>query len=262
MLQTNKYIGNVDPKYLQTLALRIKPLKERSYELMHLRDGFRVLDVGCGPGTDTIPLSRLVGSIGEVVGIDIDEQMIGIANRKATEANITDRVEHKHIDAKSIPYESDYFDACRSERLFQHTLTPECILSEMIRVTKSGGWIVVVDTDHSTMTIDTPDLDIEWRLRRFRTDIARDGYIGRQLYRLFRQQGLANIVLEIYPLFSTDYSLARYLTLLDDVENEAIAADIITAEELKRWHMNLEQADKEGIFFCCINMVIVAGRKS
>ncbi len=204
----------MDPKYLQTLALRIKPLKERSYELMHLRDGLRVLDVGCGPGTDTIPLSRFVGSIGQVVGIDIDEQM------------------------------------------------PERILSEMVRVTKSGGWIVVADTDHSTMTIDTPDLDIEWRLRRFRSDIARDGYVGRQLYRLFRQQGLENMVLEIYPLFSTDYTLARYLTLLDEVENEAIAADIITEEELRCWRMNLERANKEGIFFCCINMVIVAGRKS
>ncbi len=229
---------------------------------MHLQVGHRVLDVGCGPGTDTIPMAQLVGPTGQVIGIDLDNQMIEIANKKAKEAGVADWVVHKHIDAKSIPCDSDYFDACRSERLFQHVLIPEQILSEMVRVAKPGGWIVVADTDHSTMTIDTLDLDIEWRLRHFRTDIAKNGYIGRQLYRLFRQQNLADITIEIFPFFSTDYTLTRYLTLLDEVENEAIAAGIINEEELQRWHTNLERADEEGVFFCGFNMVIVAGRKS
>src|SRR3990170_3433668 len=133
---------------------------------------------------------------------------------KMTESHVI----HKHIDAKSIPYESDYFDACRSERLFQHVLNPEEILSEMVRITRPGGWIVVGDTDHSTMTIDTPDLDIEWCLHRYRTDIIKDGYMGRKLYRLFKQQGLSDIILEIFPYFSIDYTLTRYLALLDEVE--------------------------------------------
>jgi hypothetical protein len=51
---------------------------------------------------------------------------------------------------------------------------PERTLSEMVRVTRSDGRIVVADTDHSTMTIDTSDIDIEWKLRCFRTEIFKN----------------------------------------------------------------------------------------
>lgn len=229
---------------------------------MRLQVGHRVLDLGCGPGTDTIPLAQFVGLTGQVIGVDIDSQMIEIANKKAKEADVMDRVLHKHFDSESIPYDSDYFDSCRSERLFQHLLIPERTLSEMVRVTKPEGWIVVADTDHSTMTIDTPDVDIEWKLRRFRTEIFKNGYIGRQLYRLFRQQNLADITIEIFPLFSTDYTLTRYIALLDEIENEAVVAGAITEEELQRWHKNLERANEEGVFFSSVILVIIAGRKS
>lgn len=237
------------------------PLKERSYELMHIRNGDRILDIGCGPGTDTIPLSQFVGTTGQIIGIDIDHEMIELANKKAKEANVADRVIHKHFDAESIPYNADYFDSCHSDRLFQHMLTPWRTISEMVRVTKPGGWIVVSDTDHSTMSIDSPDIDIEWKLRRFHTEMFKNGYIGRQLYRLFKQENLADIVVEIFPLFSTEYMLTRYIALLDKTEKEAISAGIITDEELKRWHNNLERSNEEGIFFCSVIMVLIAGRK-
>nr|QNO55782.1 2-methoxy-6-polyprenyl-1,4-benzoquinol methylase, mitochondrial [Methanosarcinales archaeon ANME-1 ERB7] len=262
MSKANENWGYVDPKYLQILALKVKPLKERSYDLMQLQNGHRVLDVGCGPGTDTIPLAQFVGPTGQVIGIDNDNQMIVTANRKAKDADVAGWVMHKRADATSIPYNSDYFNSCRCERLFQHVNMPEQILSEMVRVTVPGGWIVVADTDHSTMTIDTPDIDIEWRLRRFRTDRFKNGYAGRQLYRLFRQQNLANIIVEIFPIFVTDYALGRYFALMGQVEQEAIATGIVSKEELQRWHANLEKADKEGMHFSAIIMVVVAGRKS
>lgn len=262
MSKANENWGYVDPKYLQILALNVKPLKERSYDLMQLQNGHRVLDVGCGPGTDTIPLAQFVGPTGHVIGIDNDNLMIVTANRKAKDADVAGWVMHKQADATSIPYNSDYFNSCRCERLFQHVNLPEQILSEMVRVTVPGGWIVVADTDHSTMTIDTPDIDIEWRLRRFRTDRFKNGYAGRQLYRLFRQQNLANIIVEIFLIFVTDYALGRYFALMGQVEQEAIAAGIVSKEELQHWHANLEKADKEGMHFSAIIMVVVAGRKS
>ena len=261
IFQTKKYIGHVDHEYLQILAANIKSLKERSYELMHIQNGHTVLDVGCGPGIDTIPLAQFVGSAGQVIGIDIDNNMVDLANKMAVEKKVANWVVHKHFDAEYIPYSSDYFDSCRCERLLQHLLHPERTISEMVRVTKPDGWIVVCDTDHSTLTIDSPDVDIEWKLRRFHTEMFKNGYIGRQLYRLFKQQNLADIKIEIFPLFSTDYTLTRYMALLDKSENEAVIAGIITDEELERWHNNLERANNDNVFFSCVMMVLIAGHK-
>ena len=226
---------------------------------MHIRRGHKILDLGCGPGIDTIPLAKFVGSTGQVIGIDIDKEMINIANKKAKEENVDNWVMHKHFDAESIPYNADHFDSCHCERLLQHLLIPERTISEMVRVTKPDGWIVVADTDHSTFTIDSPDIDIEWKLRRFHTEMFKNGYIGRQLYRLFKEQNLADIEIEIFPLFSTDYTLTRYIALLEKTENEAVANGVITDEELKRWRNNLKRVNNEG--FSSVIMVLIAGRK-
>lgn len=260
-ISQTKYIGCVDQKYLQTLAVILKPFKERSFELMHIQPGHKVIDIGCGPGTDTIRMAELVGQAGQVVGIDFDCDMILTANKKAKETGLEDRVLHRYCDAISTIYDNDSFDASRSERLFQHVLNPEQVLSEMLRITKPMGWIVVGDTDHSTLTIDNSDVDIEWRLRRFRTDKLKNGYAGRQLYRLFKQQNLKEIIVEIFPIFLTDYSLLRYLSISDIVEKEAILEGIITEEEQHRWHTNLKQADEKGEFFSNFNIILVAGRK-
>lgn len=259
MSQTD-YFGYVNPEYLQTIALKFKPLKERSYELMHLKTGCRIVDLGCGPGTDTIPLAKFVGSTGKVIGVDTDKQMIKTANKNAKD--VSDLVIHKQYDAMSLPFDSDYFDACHTERLFQHLSNPEKVLSEMVRVAKPGGRIVVADTDHSSLSIDNSVIDIEWKLRRFRTDKFKGGYAGRQLYRLFKRQNISDITVELFPFFSTDYMSTRYFALLDEGERSAVAAGVITEEELQRWHANLEQADKDDTFFASFTMTIVAGRKN
>ena len=255
--------GYVDPEFLRTIGNHFNYIKKRSYALMQIQPDHRVLDLGCGPGTDTIPLAPLVGVNGQVIGADYDEAMIAEAEQRAKQAGVNTWVRHRRVDAMSLPFETDYFDSCRSERLFQHLLNPAQALSEMTRVTKSGGRVVILDTDWGSLSTDSDETDIERRLARFLAEsFLHNGYSGRKLYRLFKQQNLADISFEVIPVVTTNYALARLGTQAEKIEQKAIKAGVITSEELRSWQAGLEQADSEGVYFCSVNVMIFAGRKN
>ncbi len=263
MIENNKPKGYVDPDYLSTSGNMLKKIKQRSYELMRIYHGQNVLDVGCGPGTDTIHLGAFVGRSGTVNGVDYDMAMVNEANIRADEAGISAYVTHKQGQATELPFNDNYFDSCRSERLFQHLTDPAKALSEMVRVTKPGNCIVVLDSDWGSLSIDTDETDIERRLTRFLAESSlQNGYSGRKLYRLFKQQNLADISVEVMTISTTNYSLAMNLTHFYDVEMEARKAGIITDSELNRWRSILEKADNENTFFSSVNIVIATGIKS
>ena len=254
--------GYVSPEYLQRAAAMLTPVKLRSYELMQLGAGKHVLDVGCGAGLDTIALGHVVGSTGSVLGIDHDPEMINEANARASQAGLSEKVRHQVGDATSLPLASDQFDACRSERLFMHLNDAPQALTQMVRVTKSGGWVVVLDLDWGTTSIDTPEVDVERRLARLRAErMLHNGYSGRQLYRMFKDHKLQCVTYEVIPVVTTDCALARYLGHLDDVERESLNSSIVSPEELQRWRDSLEHSDQNGTFFATTNMVIVVGCK-
>jgi len=253
----------IDPRYLDIAAETVRQDKQRTYTCMHLQPGQVVLDVGCGPGIDTIALASIVGSTGRVVGVDHDAAMIAEAQKRAVQAGCGPWCHHYQADAAALPFETGTFDASRSERLFQHVLNPAAVLSEMARVTRPGGWVVVLDTDWSTLSFDTSEVDLERRLSLYRLEhFVNSGYAGRQLYSLFKRQQFLEITVEIRPIYVTDYTLGRYASHLDVLEADALAADVITEEELHRWRQSLEQAQAEGAFFLHVTTVLVAGRNA
>lgn len=255
--------GYVNHEYLRVAGAFLNQLKQHTYTRMQVETGNKVLDVGCGSGIDTIALSQLVGVTGEVYGVDHDEVMIKEAEKNAEKAGISAWVHHEHSDAASMPFETGYFDSCRSERLFQHLPNPAKVLDEMARVTKGNGWIVVLDTDWGSGGIDTSEIDIERRLCRFLADhMYHNGYSGRQLYRLFKKQGLFNVSFEVYPLVVTSYAFARQLWSFDKLESKAIVKKVVTEAEVNKFQKELEQADADGVFFGYGCMTLVAGQKT
>ncbi len=254
--------GYVDTTYLDKAAELIKTFKQLTYQRMRIQPGQKVLDVGCGPGTDTIPLAQQVGSLGQVVGVDSDAEMIAEADQRALKAGVSSRVKHQRSDASALPLDSNYFDACRSERMFQHLAEPAKALSELARVTRSGGWIVVLDPDWGSLSLDANDVESERILARAIAEhLVNNPYCARQLYRLFEQQRLVDVSAEVLGLPFTNYSLARQMFLMDRAERETLASGGITAQQIEQLHSNWECADAEGVFFASMHGVLVSGRK-
>ena len=262
IIAMTKSAGYVNADYLRKAAALGQRIKQRSYELMAVKNGSRVLDVGCGPGIDTLALGRLVAPSGCVVGIDIDREMLEQADIAVAHAQLEKVVKHQQADVCALPFEDAWFDACHVERLFQvlpATYSANDVLTEMLRVLRSGGRVVVADTDWATASVDYSDALLERRLMSFfATQLRPNGYAGRQLYSMFQQQLLDDIQVEIFPLVQSDFKqspLGGWLT------GEALTAGIATQSELEGWMAELTERDAVGQFYWSVNMVMIAAVK-
>ncbi|WP_420130588.1 methyltransferase domain-containing protein [Longimicrobium sp.] len=254
--------GYVDPAYLDAAARLAAEGKRRSYERLRLSAGASVLDVGCGPGTDTLPLAEIVGPSGHVAGIDRDPEMVAEADRRARAAGVDRRVEHRVGDATALPFADGAFDGVRSERLLLHLAEPERAVAEMVRVTRPGGWVVLVDTDWGTRSVDTPETELERRMAHVLAELClANGYSGRRLYGMAKRAGLADVTPEALPLYVTDYALWRLLSRLDVAGEEAVRAGVMTADEVRRLDESWRALGEAGTFFALTTLVLVSGRR-
>lgn len=100
----------------------------------------RVLDLGCGDGTTAVPLAR-TGA--EVVGIDIARNLVEAGNRRAAEAGLS-QLKFQEGDACNLEGVGDqWFDMTLSVFGAMFAPKPFDVAKEMVRVTKSGGRIVM-----------------------------------------------------------------------------------------------------------------------
>lgn len=234
--------------------------KQRTFDLLALQAGMSVLDVGCGTGVDALAMARLVGPNGHVMGIDPSQTMIDEARKRGAITNLP--VSFAQDDVYHLHFADNSFDRCRSDRTFQHLAEPERALSEMIRVTKPGGILLVVDGDHETRVIDTPYPDVTRRFLQFRNATLQQPDIAHRQYALFKQSGLTNVHVEAMTHITTDFPTINNVMHFDGGIRLAQQSGVVTAEEADAWIAYLYEAQQKGQFFHAVTSFITTGLKS
>jgi len=113
--------------------------RERAADLANVGPGSRALDVATGTGDLAIALARRVEPGGEVVGSDFSEGMLALARRKAP------ALRWEWANALALPYGDDEFDAATVGFGARNFSDLERGLSEMARVVRPGGRVVVLE---------------------------------------------------------------------------------------------------------------------
>jgi len=105
-----------------------------------LRSGMQVLDLGSGTGYPALLGAQTVGPSGRMIGVDLAEQMLAVARRKATALGL-ENVTFRTGDATSLPFEANSFDGMTSR--FCLMFLPEIPKAgaEIARVLRPGGWV-------------------------------------------------------------------------------------------------------------------------
>lgn len=112
-----------------------------------LRSGLAVLDVGCGPGTITADLARVVAP-GKVTGVDPSESVLEQARATAAEAGV-DNVSFERGDVYALEAGNGAFDVVHAHQVLLHLTDPVAALREMLRVVRPGGVVAARDTDYA-----------------------------------------------------------------------------------------------------------------
>ena len=120
------------------------------YLLPHLHSGQSVLDIGCGPGTITLDLARLVAP-GQTVGLDRELVPLVSARAAATEQGAKN-VGFTVGDVYQLDFPDHSFDIVHAHQVLQHLTDPVAALIEMRRVCRPGGFIAARDADYAAMT--------------------------------------------------------------------------------------------------------------
>lgn len=106
-----------------------------------LNAGDKVMDMSTGTGEPGLTAAGLVGG-GEVIGVDLAEDMLVVAEGKATARGVAN-YSTKAFDGLNVPFGDSFFDAtlCRFGVIFSPE--PAALLADMARVTKPGGKVAV-----------------------------------------------------------------------------------------------------------------------
>jgi ubiquinone/menaquinone biosynthesis C-methylase UbiE len=118
-------------------AERAAALAARLEDLLTLTGEERALDVGAGAGALAFALAPRVR---ELVAVEIDEALAARARADAPE-----NVEVLVGDGEHLTLASFSFDLAGTLRTLHHTRRPELLVAELVRVTRPGGTILVVD---------------------------------------------------------------------------------------------------------------------
>ncbi|WP_371659950.1 methyltransferase domain-containing protein [Streptomyces sp. NBC_00280] len=225
--------------------------KRQLLDLLDLRPGHTVLDVGCGPGTDLPALAERVGASGRVIGVDQDPAMLATA-RERTAA--VDTVEIREADAHVLPVAPGTVDRAKIDRVLMHVRSPAEVLAQLHTATRTGALVGLVEPDWDTLAVDSEDLETSRAFTRYTTEkVVRHATVGRGLARLAVQAGFRiETTITNAPLF-TDFEHGDHTLGLGRNMQQAIAEGHIDRTRGEAWFAGLAR----GPFYASFTLVTV-----
>jgi SAM-dependent methyltransferase len=221
-----------------------------------LAEARTALDIGCGTGGGTAEMARRMPRDSTAAGVDASEAMIAEARRRAAGQGVglTFRVG----DAQRLPYPDGSFGACRAQAVLQHLADPARAVREMARVTRPGCRVGVLEYDLGTLLVDHPDRPVTTAVLGALCDSMAQPWIGRQVLRLFRMAGLADVLAEPLAVLGS-YEVFR--ALLGPAVTRLCDERALTAGQADEWWSWLGRQHEAGAFLGGVTVFAVTGTR-
>jgi arsenite methyltransferase len=176
--------------------------------------GERVLDLGVGPGFLAAEIATEVGRQGRVCGVDISDDMLAIAATRDSGPDAA-TLELRRGSAEDLPYDDGSFDAVVSTQVLEYVPDVPRALTEVHRVLRPGGRVLILDTDWDSLVWRSPDAEVMSRVLVAWEEHLADPYLPRTLSRSLRDAGFDVERPSVVPLLNVgdpDNSFSGILT--------------------------------------------------
>jgi ubiquinone/menaquinone biosynthesis C-methylase UbiE len=247
------------------LINRVKwPTTERLLGTAGLRAGMRALDLGCGGGAVTLKMAALVGSEGEVVGIDLDPSILRLAQQEADGSKLP--VTFRHLEAEELNEEASY-DFAYARYLMSHLRHPERALESMVRALRPGGLLAVEDVFFPGHVCYPPNAAFDRYLELYQAVVRAKGAdpaIGPRLMGMALDAGLVDVQVElIVPTFREGEGKRVAQVTMEHIREAVLGVELATSTEVDTVVTGLKAfADDERTLMSIAPTFQVWGRKA
>jgi len=261
------YTIGSNPEERDRLRRQSDELRAHSEALLDhvgVEPGWSALDLGCGPRGTLELLAERVGVTGHVTGLDFNPEHVAQARELARERGLAG-VHILEGDARHTGLPAASFDLVHARLLLVTIPDPASVVAEMVRLARSGGWVVGDEADCSTHICHPPhaawDRLADTFVAAFRLDGA-DPDLGRRLAELFRAAGLVDVGVQaradLYPI-----GHSRRTVRLDIVQNmraKILERELLTERGLNDRAARAHLADPGTLIMPCLYF-LAWGRK-
>jgi SAM-dependent methyltransferase len=235
----------------------IRRVRRTAMMALRPQPGERLLDAGSGAGDVARWLATEVGPAGEVIALDYSAATIAAAVERHDGSNVS----YMTGDVSAMDLPADSVDGVWCERVLQHVDDADAAIGELIRVTRPGGRICLIDTDWASLAFDgVPGrlarkvmADMHGRL----TPLQRD--MGRSLRRRLVGARVGDVTATpVTCLFGDPASAAVVLPMV----NPEVPAEAWTTPPgvREQWFSCIDAAGARGDFLAVLTIWVVLGK--
>ncbi len=226
-------------------------------DLLDLKPGECVIDIGCGPGFLCESMADKVGPAGSVLGIDISPDLIALCQDR----NPPVHLRYAEEDALNLASDGGSFDVAVCTQVAEYIPDTAGILAEMFRVLRPGGRALIMATDWNCVGWHSSDPDRMNRVMKAWEGHCAHPSLPRVLSPALVAAGFEHLALHAHPIINRNFDPSRYsygaAHLIKDYAtntgfSEAVAQD---------WFDDLAHLDEAGHYYFASARMIFAARK-
>jgi SAM-dependent methyltransferase len=230
--------SELENQRLLVQAKTYEPIANALLDQIGIEEGWRAVDIGCGPIGILDLLSSRVGPTGEAIGVERESRFAAMARREIAKRALNN-VTIVEADALSTGLEKNSFDLAHERLVLINVSDRDAFLAEMASLLRPGGVMVLEDVDNVSWLCQPGHASWNVLFDAFHSAFHRgggDGFIGRRLPDLMRRAGMRDIEtrINVETLQLGDYRRTHLVSLIDSIREKIVAAGLVEADALDR----------------------------